>query len=78
MKLEKYKVERLEVPEGNITHKLVYESISKNKGSGGFGYGIRHKGTYRECLEIKKEIEDGIRESKETSSLVSTKTQNNK
>ena len=57
MKLEKYKVERLENPEGNITHKLVYESISKNKGSGGFGYGIRHKGTYRECLEMKKEIE---------------------
>lgn len=58
MKLEKYKVIRLNNPEGEITHQLVYESASKHKESGGFGYGIKHRGTYRECLKMKKEIEN--------------------
>ena len=74
MKSVKYKVIRLNEPEGQITHQLVYESMTKNGESGGFGYGIRHRGTYRECLELKKEIENGIRESKETGSMVFTKT----
>ena len=60
MRLEKYKVIRLNNPEGEITHQLVYESASKHKESGGFGYGIKHRGTYRECLKIKKEIEDEL------------------
>ena len=71
MKSAKYKVIRLNEPEGDITHQLVYESKTKNVESGGFGCGIRHRGTYRECLELKKEIENGIRESKEHSSRIS-------
>jgi len=59
MKLERYSIERLDEPEGSITHKLVYESSSKNKNCGGFGCGIRYRGTYKECLEKKKEIENG-------------------
>ena len=57
MKLVHYKVERLIDPEGDNTHKLTYESISKNKQSGGFNYGILLKGTYRECLEMKERLE---------------------
>ena len=71
MKSAKYKVIRLNEPEGQITHQLVYESMTKNGESGGFGCGIRHRGTYRECLELKKEIENGIRESKEHSTRIS-------
>ena len=78
MKLVKYKIEKLVEQEGQKTHKLVYESTSKNKDSGGYGYGIRCKGTYRECLEMKRSIENGIRESKETGFMVSTKTPNHK
>lgn len=78
MKLVKYKIERLIEPEGNITHKLVYESISKNKNSGGFGYGVRHKGTYKECLERKREIEYELSKSKKSSFMVSTKPQKNR
>ena len=71
MRLVKYKVIRLNEPEGQITHQLVYESKTKNGENGGFGCGIRHRGTYRECLELKKEIENGIRESKEHSTRIS-------
>ena len=74
MRLVKYKVIRLNEPEGQITHQLVYESKTKNGESGGFGCGIRHRGTYRECLERKRELENGIRESKETGSMVFTET----
>lgn len=74
MKSVKYKVIRLNEPEGDITHQLVYESKTKRGESGGFGCGIRHRGTYRECLERKRELENGIRESKETSSMVFTET----
>lgn len=76
MKLAKYKVVKLNEPEGNITHQLVYETASKNKESGGFGCGIRHRGTYRECLERKRELENGIRYTEESSSMVYAKTQN--
>lgn len=78
MKLAKYSIERLVQPEGNITHKLVYESMTKNNSSGGFGFGIRYRGTYKECLEKKKEIENEISNTNSTSFMVSGKTQNNK
>ena len=71
MKSVKYKVIRLNESEGQITHQLVYESMTKNGENGGFGCGIRHRGTYRECLDLKKEIENGIRESKEHSTRIS-------
>lgn len=58
MKLVHYRVERLNNPDGEKTHQLIYESISKNKSSGGYGMGIVHKGSFRECHDIKKEIED--------------------
>lgn len=58
MKLVKYKVVRLLEPEGDNTHQLIYESVSKNKDTGGYGYGVRYRGTYRECLERKKEYEN--------------------
>ncbi len=58
MKLAKYRVTRLNEPEGNITHQLVYETISKNKDSGGYGLGIRYRGSYKECIERKREIEE--------------------
>ena len=78
MKLVKYKIERLIEPIGNTTHKLVYESISKNRQSGGFGCGVRHKGTYKECLERKREIEYELSKSKKSSFMVSTKPQQNR
>ena len=78
MKWEKYSIERLDEPEGTITHKLVYESMTKNNNSGGFGYGIRFRGTYKECLEKKKEIENEISNANSTSFMASRKTQNNK
>lgn len=58
MKLVHYRVERLLNPKGEKTHQLIYESISKNKQSGGYGMGIVHKGTFRECHDLKKEIEN--------------------
>lgn len=78
MKLAKYRVTRLNEPEGNITHQLVYETISKNKDSGGYGLGIRYRGSYKECIERKREIENELSKSKETSFVVSTKPQENR
>lgn len=56
MKLVKYKVVKLQEPIGASTHKLEFESVSKHKQSGGFNYGIKCIGTYRECLEEKKRL----------------------
>ena len=78
MKSVKYKVIRLNEPEGDITHQLVYESKTKNGESGGFGCGIRHRGTYRECLERKRKIEYELSKSKKSSFMVSTKPQKNR
>ena len=59
MKSVKYKVIRLNTPEGDNTHQLVYETETKlTNQTGGFNYGIKHRGTYRECLNMKKELEN--------------------
>lgn len=58
MKSASYRIERLLEPEGDITHHLVCESSSKHKQSGGFGCREIIRGTYKECLERKKEIEN--------------------
>ena len=75
MRSVKYSVSRLREPEGNITHKLVYETISKNEGTGGFGYGIKFRGSYKQCIERKRKLEN---ESNTRSTRVSNKKQNNK
>lgn len=64
MKLVFYRVERLQEPEGDNTHQVVYESMTKNKFAGGFNYGIRFRGTYKECLRRKRELENELYESK--------------
>lgn len=58
MRLVHYRVERLLNPDGDDTHQLVYESISKNKQSGGYGMGIVMTGSFKECHEKKREIEN--------------------
>ena len=63
MKLVKYKVEKLIEPDGDITHHVTYESISKHKQSGGYGDGEVTRGTYQECLKMKKVLEDEAKSS---------------
>lgn len=49
----KYKVERSNYPEDNKTHLVVRYSVSSH------GYNIQRvfKGTYKECVNKKKELE---------------------
>ena len=60
MKLAKYRVTRLNEPVGDKTHQLVYETqtINKLRQSGGYGMGIVMIGTFKECHEKKREIEN--------------------
>lgn len=55
----KLKVEKSEFPDEEGTHLLVQHSVSNH----GYGYRRLFKGTYKECLEKKKELE-GKNESK--------------
>lgn len=49
----KYKVERSKFPERNKTHLVFRYSVSSH------GYNIKRvfKGTYKECIDKKKELE---------------------
>ena len=58
--MKKYKIERLEKPEGKITHKLEFESYTQHESSGGFNCGVLFKGTYKECRLKKREYQYGI------------------
>ena len=60
MRSAKYKVIKLDTPEGNITHKLEFESMSKNKQSGGYNCGVLFKGTCKECRLKKQEYENEL------------------
>lgn len=61
MKLVKYRVKKLDTPDGRITHKLEYESASKlSKNSGGYNCGVLYRGSWKECHKKKKEYENGI------------------
>ena len=53
MKYVKYKVERSKYPEGNKNHLVFRYSVSSH------GYNIKRvfKGTYKECIDKKKELE---------------------
>lgn len=75
MRSVKYSVSRLREPEGDKTHQVIYETISKNEGTGGFGYGSKFRGSYKQCIERKKELENV---SKRRSTRISNKKQNNK
>lgn len=55
MRLVHYRVVKLDTPEGNKTHQLEFESISKNGQSGGYNCGVLFKGTWKECHKKKKE-----------------------
>lgn len=75
MRSVKYRVSRLKEPEGDITHQVIYETISKNYETGGFGYGIKFRGSYKKCIERKRKLEN---EPNTRSTRVSNKKQNNK
>ena len=56
--MKKYRIVKLEEPEGKITHKLEFESFTKHsKDSGGYNCGVLFKGSYKECKLRKKEYE---------------------
>lgn len=56
--MKKYRIVKLEEPEGRITHKLEFESFTKHsKDSGGYNCGVLFKGSYKECKLRKKEYE---------------------
>lgn len=76
MRSVKYRVSRLNEPEGSITHQVIYETISKNFESGGFGYGIKFRGSYKQCIERKRELEN--ENTKTRSARVPRKKQSNK
>ena len=61
MRSVKYKIVKLDTPDGRITHKLEYESVSKlSKNSGGYNCGVLFRGTYKECKKRKDEYANGI------------------
>lgn len=76
MRLVKYKVSRLNEPEESITHQVIYETITKNNGTGGFGYGMVFKGSYKQCIKRKKELENENAETR--GARVPREKQNNK
>lgn len=58
--MKKYKVVKLNEPDGRITHKLELESMTKHgKDSGGYNYSVLFKGTWKECHQKKKEYIGG-------------------
>lgn len=60
MKKVSYKVVKLEEPDGDKTHRLEFEAISKGKDCGGYNCGVLFKGTYKECVKKRKEYVNGI------------------
>jgi hypothetical protein len=55
----KYKIIRLDKPNGKITHRLEMESMTRNKESGGWNFKTLFYGSWKECHLRKKEYLGG-------------------